>query len=101
VAGDSGPGSNYLLLQAFSSGLAPLSGYGNCLGNTAFCFIGGTGLGDNGPDQAAALTLDRNGRALVAGTFVVSSGDFDEALFARFTNDTGPRPDLIFRNGFQ
>lgn len=101
ATGDSGPESNYLLLQAFTSGLAPLAAYGNCLGNTAFCFIGGTGLGDNGPDQAAALALDRKGRVLVAGTFVESSGDFDEALFVRITNDSGPRPDLIFRNGFQ
>jgi len=101
VAGDSGPESNFLLLQAFSPALAPLADYGNCLGNTAFCFIGGTGLGDNGPDQAMALALDRKGRPLVAGTFVVSSGDFKESLFARFTNDSGPRPDLIFRNGFQ
>lgn len=101
VAGDSGPESNYLLLQAFSSGLVPLNGYGDCLGTTAFCFIGGTGLGDNGPDEAAALNLDRKGRVLFAGTFIASAGDFDEALFARFTNDTGPRPDLIFRNGFQ
>jgi uncharacterized delta-60 repeat protein len=101
VAGDSGPGSNYLLLQAFSSSLVPLADYGNCLGDTAICFIGGAGLGDNGPDQAAALTLDRSGRVLAAGTFVVSSGDFEESLFSRFTNDSGPRPDLIFRNGFQ
>jgi len=101
VAGDSGPASNFLLLQAFSSSLAPLADYGNCLGDTAFCFIGGTGLGDNGPDEAAALTLDRKGRVLVAGTYVVSAGDFEEALFARVTNDSGPRPDLIFRNGFQ
>lgn len=101
VAGDSGPAGNFLLLQAFSSGLAPLSGYGDCLGTTAFCFIGGTGLGDNGSDQAASLTLDRAGRPLFAGTFVASAGDLDKALFARFTNTTGPRPELIFRNGFQ
>ena len=101
VAGDSGPAGNFLLLQAFSSGLAPLSGYGDCLSTTAFCFIGGTGLGDNGPDQAASLALDRAGRPLFAGTFVASAGDFGKALFARFTNATGPMPDLIFRNGFQ
>lgn len=101
AAGDSGPESNYLLLQAFSFDLTPLPGYGNCLSTTAFCFIGGTGLGDVGPDQAAALALDRNGRVLFAGAFVASSGDFKKSLFARFTNDTGPRPDLIFRNGFQ
>jgi uncharacterized delta-60 repeat protein len=101
VAGDRGPGSNYLLLQAFSSSLVPLANYGNCLGDTAFCFIGGTGLGDNGTDQAMALSLDRGGRPLIAGTVVVSAGDFDTSLFARFTNDSGPGPDLIFRNGFQ
>jgi uncharacterized delta-60 repeat protein len=101
VAGDSGPTGNFLLLQAFSTGLVPLADYGDCLGDTAFCFIGGTGLGDNGTDQAMALALDRSGRPLVAGTVVVSAGDFDESLFARFTNTSGPRPDLIFRNGFQ
>ncbi|MEO7432776.1 MAG: hypothetical protein ABIR62_12315, partial [Dokdonella sp.] len=101
VAGDSGPTSNYLLLQAFSTDLSPLAGYGNCLGSTAFCVIGGTGLGDDGPDQAASLMLDRQGRVLFAGTVLASSGDFTQSLFARFTNDTGPRPDLIFRNGFQ
>ncbi|MBL0162224.1 MAG: hypothetical protein IPP82_00880 [Xanthomonadales bacterium] len=100
VGGDSGPEGNYLLLQAFSFGLTPLAGYGDCLNTTGFCFIGGTGLGDNGPDQAAALTLDRNGRPLFAGSFVAASGDFDKSVFARFTNATGPRPDLIFRNGF-
>ncbi len=101
VGGDSGPESNYLLLQAFSLGLTPLAGYGDCMNTTGFCFIGGTGLGDNGPDQAAALTLDRNGRPLFAGSFIASSGDFGKSLFARFTNASGPRPDLIFRNGFQ
>jgi uncharacterized delta-60 repeat protein len=101
VAGDSGPESNYLLLQAFSFGLTPLTGYGDCLNTTAFCLIGGTGLGDNGPDAASALTLDRSGRPLFAGTFIASSGDFGKSLFARFTNTTGPKPDLIFRNGFQ
>ena len=101
VAGDSGPGSNFLLLQAFSYGLSPLANYGNCLGNTAFCFVGGTGLGDYGPDQAASITLDRRGRVLFAGSYLASDGEFDQSLFARFTNDTGPRPDLIFRNGFQ
>lgn len=101
VAGDSGPGGNFLLLQAFTSGLAPLPGYGDCLSTTAFCFIGGTGIGDNGTDEAASLVLDRIGRPLFAGSFVASAGDFDQALFARFTNTGGPRPDLIFRNGFQ
>jgi uncharacterized delta-60 repeat protein len=101
VAGDSGPESNFMLLQAFSFGLTPLPGFGDCLDTTAFCLVGGTGLGDNGPDQAATLTLDRAGRALFSGTFVESPGDFEESLFARFTNNTGPRPDLIFRNGFQ
>ena len=100
VAGDSGPNGNYLLLQAFSSGLSPLAGYGDCLNNTAFCFIGGAGIGDNGPDQAGMLGLDRSGRPIYAGTFVASSGDYRKSLFARFTNNTGPKPDRIFRNGF-
>ncbi|MEO5559932.1 MAG: hypothetical protein ABIO49_08860 [Dokdonella sp.] len=100
VAGDSGPGSNFLLLQAFSLYLAPLSGYGNCLSTTAFCFAGATDVGDVGPDQAASLTLDRQGRVLFASTFIESTGDVRKSLFARFTN-YGPKPDLIFRNGFQ
>lgn len=101
VAGDSGPSSNYLLLQAFTANLNEAAGYGNCLANSGFCFIGGTGLGDNGPDQAVSLNLDRQGRPLFAGTTVLGSGDFDTSLFARFTNASGPKPDLIFRNGFQ
>lgn len=101
VAGDSGPTGNFLLLQAFSSGLSPLAGYGDCLATTAFCFIGAADLADNGPDEAMALTLDRTGRPLFAGTVVLSAGEYEKALFVRFTNATGPRPDLIFRNGFQ
>lgn len=100
VAGDSGPGNNFLLLQAFSFGLVPLAGYGNCLSTTAFCFAGATNTGDIGPDQAESLTLDRQGRVLFASTFIESTGDFRKSLFARFTN-YGPKPDLIFRNGFQ
>lgn len=100
VAGDSGPGNNFLLLQAFSLYLAPLSGYGHCLSTKAFCFAGATDTGDIGPDQAESLTLDRQGRVLFASTFIESTGDFRKSLFARFTN-YGPKPDLIFRNGFQ
>lgn len=100
--GHSGPTDNYLLLQAFNTALVPLGNYGNCLeSNSGFCFIGGTGIGDSGPDAGVALNLDRSGRPLFAGTFVANGGDYAESLFARFTNATGPKPDIIFRNGFQ
>ena len=102
AAGHSGPSDNYLFLQAFNAALTPLNNYGTCLeNNTGLCFTGGTGLGDNGPDAAVALNLDHLGRPLFASTFVADSGDYAQALFARFTNDTGPKPDRIFRSGFQ
>ena len=60
----------------------------------------GGGVSDFGQDFAGALNLDHNGRPLFAGTYVATSGDYKKALFARFTNSTGPKPDSIFRNGF-
>lgn len=102
AAGHSGPSDNYLFLQAFNASLTPLSNYGTCLEtNSGLCFSGGNGLGDNGPDAAVALNVDHLGRPLFASTFVANSGDYAQALFARFTNATGTKPDLIFRNGFQ
>lgn len=100
VAGDSGPDGNYMLVQAFGSTLQPESGFGNCLAaNSGFCLIVGTGLGDAGPDQGVSIALDAGGRALFQGHGVVSSGDLPNVLTARFTNASGPRRDLIFRNG--
>lgn len=101
AAGESGPNRSNLLLQAFDSNLETLSGYGDCLNTTAFCFSGGTGTSDNGSDAARSLNLDRLGRPLFAGSFVANSGDPRKAIFARFTNNTGPLPDRIFRNSFQ
>lgn len=93
-------GDSYMTLQAYSATLAPLSGYGNCLGTSALCFIGG-GTTDTGPDFATSLKLDSRGRPLFSGTFKAVGATLQASLFARFTNATGPRPDRIFRHGFQ
>lgn len=99
VSGDFDVG--HLVMQAFTSSLVPTGGYGDCMGSSAFCITGGGGVSDDGPDRAGLLSLDRSGRPLFAGTYVAVSGDDRKALFARFTNATGPKPDRIFRNGFQ
>lgn len=102
VAGDSGPNQNYFHVQAFTSLLQPEANFGNChANNSGFCFIIGTGLGDNGPDQATSLTVDAQGRALFMGHGVPMPGDKRYLLTARFTNTGGLKPDTIFRNGFQ
>lgn len=102
AAGDSGPAQNYLLLQAFNFSLDPLAGYGDCLGNSGFCFIFTPGgLGDNGPDEARSLNLDAIGRPLFMADGVPTPGVNRYVMSARFTNSTGPMPDRIFRNGFQ
>ena len=101
VSGDSGPAQNYFLLQAFSFSLDPEVDYGNCLtDNSGFCFIFGTGLGDDGPDEGTSLEIDARGRVLFQGYGVASTGTPSQILTARFSNDSGPLPDLIFRNGF-
>lgn len=102
IAGDSGPAQNYLMLQAFTASLDPLVGYGDCMGNSGFCFIFTPGgLADNGPDEARALNLDAIGRPLFMADGVPTPGVNRYVMSARFTNSTGPMPDRIFRNGFQ
>ena len=101
VGGGSGPfGNSNLVLQAFNPDLTLMTGYGDCLNTTAICFHGGPGTTDY-EDRAEQLTLDHLGRPLFAGVVVPSIGSWGSAMFARFTNDTGPKPDRIFRNGFQ
>jgi len=100
VAGNSGPDSNYMLVQAFNSSLLPVAGFGNCLaGNSGFCLIIGSGLGDTGPDKGNSIAIDSSGRALFQGQGVDTPLDLPRILSARFTNTSGPRRDLIFRNG--
>lgn len=103
AAGDSGPGPNVFIVQAFTASLSNDSTYGNCLpGNSGLCFIGGTGLGDPGPNAAGKLHLDARGRPLFAGTFFISSDPSrGRNLSQRITNNAGPLPDRIFRNGLQ
>jgi uncharacterized delta-60 repeat protein len=103
ATGDSGPGPNVFIAQAFTAGLSNDSSYGNCLAsNSGLCFIGGSGLGDLGPNAAGQLHLDARGRPLFAGTFFISSDpDRGRNLSLRITNNTGPLPDRIFRNGLQ
>lgn len=101
VAGNSGPDDNFLLVQAFGSSLQALASYGDCHPqNNGFCPIFGNGLGDNGPDVGRSLTLDALGRPLLQAQGVALPGGLPAILIARFTNTGGPRPDLIFRNGF-
>lgn len=101
VGGGSGPfGNSNLVLQAFNPNLTRMTGFGDCLNTTAICFHGGPGTTDY-DDRGEELALDHFGRPLFAGVFVPSVGGWGSALFARFTNATGPKPDLIFRNGLQ
>lgn len=102
AAGESGPGPNYFIAQAFGATTQFDSTYGSCLSNnSALCFIGGTGIGDDGPNAAGQLHLDARGRPLFAGTFFVSTSTSGRVLSARITNAGGPLPDRIFRNGLQ
>ncbi len=101
VAGNSGPDDNFLLVQAYDTSLQPVTNYGDCHAqNNGFCPIFGSGLGDNGPDVGRSLTLDALGRPLLQALGVALPGGLPAIMVARFTNDSGPRPDLIFRNGF-
>ncbi|TDR48411.1 putative delta-60 repeat protein [Tahibacter aquaticus] len=103
AVGDSGPGPNYFIAQAFTGSMGFDSTYGNCLSsNSGLCFIGGSGLGDDGPNNAGQLFLDARGRPLFAGSFVISSDPGrSHTLIQRITNNSGPLPDRIFRNGLQ
>lgn len=103
AAGQSGAGPNVFEVQAFTSTLLPDTSYGNCLGNSGFCFIGrSSGLADDGPDNAASLFLDARGRPMFHGTFTNSNDPGrGHLLIQRITNAAGPLPDRIFRNGFQ
>lgn len=103
AAGQSGAGPNVFEVQAFTSTLLPDTSYGNCLNNSGFCFIGrSSGLADDGPDTAASLFLDARGRPMFYGTFTLASTPNNgRLLMQRITNDSGPLPDRIFRNGFQ
>lgn len=103
ASGDSGPGPNVFIVQAFTATLGNDSTYGNCLpANSGLCFIGGSGLGDQGPNAAGQLHLDARGRPLFAGTYVIASDPGrGRNLSQRITNNAGPLPDRIFRNGWQ
>ena len=104
VSGTSGPGEIFFLLQAFTSSLAPLANYGsgNCVpDNSTFCFSSSASFGDVGPDFAGVLNLDSSGRPLFSGGGIANATDTTRTvLTARFTNTSGPKPDRIFRSGF-
>ncbi len=101
VAGNSGPDNNFVLVQAYDAVLQPVVNYGNCHPqNNGFCPIFGSGLGDYGPDVGRSLVLDAIGRPLLQAQGVAVSGGLPAIMIARYTNDNGPRPDRIFRNGF-
>jgi uncharacterized delta-60 repeat protein len=104
ISGTSGPGDNFFLLQAFTSSLTPLANYGgsSCVpDNSSFCFSISSALGDVGPDSAAVLHLDSSGRPLFSGDGIANAGETTTTLItARLTNSSGPKPDRIFRSGF-
>ena len=101
VAGNSGPDDNYLLVQAYDAALQPIANYGNCHAQSnGFCPIFANSLGDAGPDVGRSLAIDALGRPLLQGQGVASSGGLPAIMIARYTNTSGPLPDLIFRNGF-
>lgn len=100
VGGSSDPNEGHLFMQAFNATLQPLPNFGNCLAaNTGFCLTVGEGPADAGPDRAGAIAIDSSGRVLFQGQGVVDPGDLPDILSVRLTNTTGPRRDLIFRNG--
>ncbi|MEO8012266.1 MAG: hypothetical protein ABI650_11520 [Dokdonella sp.] len=104
VSATSGPGDVFYSLHAFNAGPGPMLNYGtgNCLpDNSGICFSSSNQLGDIGPNSAGVLSLDSNGRPLFSGDGIANVGDTTRTLItARFTNTTGPKPDRIFRSGF-
>lgn len=103
ASGQSDVGPNYFLVQAFTATLTPDTNYGGCLTSlSAICLVGSGGAGDLGPDAAGQLHLDAYGRPLFAGSFLSSVDPTrSRVLTQRISNTTGPRPDRIFRYGFQ
>jgi len=98
---DSGPDSTFMMVQAFSASLAVEPFFGNCLDfSSGFCpILGSPPLGDAGPSVGNAIAIDASGRALFQGHSVKDLGDPSAVLVTRYTNASGPRRDLIFRNG--
>lgn len=101
VAGNSGPGDNFLLLQAFDTNLVPVPNYGDChLQNNGFCPIFSNGLADWGPDAGVSIAVDAGGRPLVYAQGIASDGGLPALMTLRYTNTAGRKPDTIFRTGF-
>lgn len=101
AVGNSGPDNNFLMIQAFDSNLGNLAGYGNCQpNNNGFCPIFASNLADWGPDVGRAIAIDARGRPLLAAQGIASEGGKAALMTARYTNDSGPLPDVIFRTGF-
>lgn len=104
VSGTSGPDDVFYSLQGFNAQPVPLLNYGNgnCSpDNSAFCVTSSNQLGDIGPNTAGVLNLDSSGRPLFSGSGIANASDTTSTLItARFTNTTGPKPDRIFRSGF-
>lgn len=101
VAGNSGPSDNFLLVQAFDAVLAPIVNYGNCHPqNNGFCPIFASSLADHGPDVGASIQVDATGRPLFQAQGVALEGGLPAIMTARYTNTSGPKPDIIYRHGF-
>ncbi len=101
VAGNSGPNDNFLLVQAFDASLAPVVNYGNCHPqNNGFCPIFASELADWGPDAGVSIAVDAGGRPLLYAQGIASEGGLPALMTARYTNTSGPKPDTLFRAGF-
>ncbi|HVH33763.1 MAG TPA: delta-60 repeat domain-containing protein [Tahibacter sp.] len=103
ATGQSDAGPNYFAVQAFTATLTPEASYGGCLTSlSAICLAGSGGGSDLGPDASGQLHLDAYGRPLFAGTYLSSVDPTRSRVLAqRISNTTGPKPDRIFRYGFQ
>jgi uncharacterized delta-60 repeat protein len=101
AAGNSGADNNFLMVQAFTQTLNFETGYGDCQpNNNGFCPIFASLLADWGPDIGRSISIDARGRVLLAGQGISTEGSKSQVMTARFTNDTGPLPDVIYRSGF-